>query len=260
MQDQNSLLMNNKQQTLQQHLVEMRQRLTYIIIYFLLSFIFCYIFIEPIYNFLLEPLSQIYGSNSDKRMIYTGLAEAFITYLRLSFLSAIFLTLPFLLIQFYLFLAPGLYQKEKKLLLSLLTMSPLLFLFGAILIYYFVFPLAFKFFVSFEAIGNAGNMAIELEARISEYLNLVVKLIFAFGLAFQLPILLIILVKIDFLSIASLKTKRKYLILFIFILAAILTPPDIFSQIFLALPMILLYEVAIIICVIINKDKNSNGK
>ena len=260
MQYQNSLLMNNKQQTLQQHLVEMRQRLTYIIIYFLLSFIFCYIFIEPIYNFLLEPLSQIYGSNSDKRMIYTGLAEAFITYLRLSFLSAIFLTLPFLLIQFYLFLAPGLYQKEKKLLLSLLTMSPLLFLFGAILIYYFVFPLAFKFFVSFEAIGNAGNMAIELEARISEYLNLVVKLIFAFGLAFQLPILLIILVKIDFLSIASLKTKRKYWILFIFILAAILTPPDIFSQIFLALPMILLYEVAIIICVIINKDKNSNGK
>ena len=131
--------------------------------------------------------------------------------------------------------------------LFLLISIPLLFLLGAILLYYFILPIAFKFFISFELSGNLNSIPIELEARISEYLSLIVKLIFGFGFAFQIPVFLLILVKTELITIESLKSKRKYWILLIFILAAILTPPDIFSQIFLAIPMILLYEVALLI-------------
>ena len=232
---------------LKDHLIELRQRLIYSVLFFFIAFIISYFFSKEIYNFLLNPLIEIYGSNSDKRIIYTGLAEAFITYVKLAFLTALFFSAPFVITQFYLFIAPGLFKKEKKLILSLLIISPLLFLLGAILLYYFIFPLAFNFFVSFELSSTTDLIPIELEARISEYLALVTKLIFAFGVAFQLPILLIILVKIGFISVKSLKEKRKYWILLIFIVAAILTPPDIFSQIFLAIPMILLYEIAIFV-------------
>lgn len=249
-------MMTNNNLTLNDHLLEIRQRLIYIIVFFLSVFVISYLFKEQIYNFLLAPLMDVYGQDHSKRIIYTGLTEAFITYVKLSFLSALFFSAPFILSQIYLFIAPGLYKTEKKLVLSLLIVSPLLFLLGAILLYYFIFPLAFKFFVGFELSASASNIPIELEARISEYLALVVKLIFGFGLAFQLPIALIILVKAGFLSVNSLRSKRKYWILLIFILAAILTPPDIFSQIFLAVPMILLYEIAVLISVKITKNKS----
>ncbi len=229
------------------HLFEIRKRLIQIIIFFLCSFLISYYFIEQIYNFLLNPLLLTYGAESGKRIIYTGLTEAFITYVRLAFLSALFLSTPFLLSQIYLFISPGLYKKERKLMLFLLISIPLLFLLGAILLYYFILPIAFKFFISFELSGNLNSIPIELEARISEYLSLIVKLIFGFGFAFQIPVFLLILVKTELITIESLKSKRKYWILLIFILAAILTPPDIFSQIFLAIPMILLYEVALLI-------------
>ncbi len=241
--------------TLTNHLIEVRQRLIYVIVFFFITFIASYCFKEQIYNFLLEPLIKVYGEDHDKRIIYTGLTEAFITYVRLAFLSALFFSTPFIITQFYLFISPGLYKNEKKLILSLLVISPLLFLLGSMLLYYFIFPVAFKFFVGFELSSNLANIPIELEARISEYLGLVVKLIFGFGIAFQLPILMIILVKIGFLSVDSLRSKRKYFILLIFILAAILTPPDIFSQVFLAIPMILLYEIALLISLKITNDR-----
>lgn len=237
--------MNN--QTLTTHLIELRQRLIYSISFLLISFIISYFFVENIYNFLLEPLAKTYGENNDKRIIYTSIGEAFITYIRLAFLSALFLSTPFFLTQFYLFLAPALYKKEKRVILPLLITSPLLFLIGAILLYYFVFPLAFKFFVSFEVLNNPTTLPIELEAKISEYLSFITTMVFGFGLAFQLPITLILLVKIGLLKVESLKSKRKYWVLLIFILAAILTPPDILSQISLAIPMLLLYEIAIVI-------------
>jgi sec-independent protein translocase protein TatC len=241
--------------TLTNHLIEVRRRLVYCIIFFFISFVISYVFVTQIYNFLLEPLIQAYDSNHDKRIIFTGLTEAFTTYVKLAFLSALFISTPFFITQFYLFIAPALYKKEKLLILSLLIISPFLFLFGAVLLYYFIFPLAFKFFISFELPANMGVIPIELEARISEYLSLVVKLIFGFGLAFQLPIAIIILVKIGFISIESLKANRKYWILLIFILAAVLTPPDILSQISLAIPMILLYEIAIVVSMKITSNK-----
>ena len=231
--------------TLTNHLIEIRLRLVYCILFFFLSFCISYCFVEHIYNFLLEPLAKTYGEDHHRRIIYTGVSEAFTTYVRLAFLSALFFSAPFFMSQFYLFLAPGLYKKEKKLILSLLIMSPLLFLIGSAFLYYFVFPAVFKFFVSFES--NKSAIPIELEARISEYLSLVVKLIFGFGIAFQLPIVIIILVKIGVVKVQTLRSKRKYWIVLIFIIAAVLTPPDVFSQISMALPMMLLYEIAILI-------------
>jgi sec-independent protein translocase protein TatC len=248
--------MLSKNLTLENHLIEIRQRLIYSIIFFLLAFIASYYFIEHIYNFLLKPLIEIYGPNHEKRIIYTGLTEAFVTYVRLAFLSSLFFSTPFFISQFYLFISPALYKKEKRFIVLILAASPTLFLLGAILLYYFIFPLAFKFFVSFEMSGNLIDIPIELEARISEYLNLVVKLIFGFGIAFQLPILLIVLVKVGLITVKSLRQKRKYWILLIFISAAILTPPDIFSQVLLAIPMILLYEIAILISAAIVKGNN----
>jgi sec-independent protein translocase protein TatC len=253
--------MVKKELTLSDHLIEVRQRLVYCVSFFLVAFASSYFFAAQIYNFLLQPLMDVYGNNSEKRIIYTGLTEAFITYVRLAFLSSLFFSLPFFLSQLYLFISPGLYKKERHLALALMVMSPVLFFFGATLLYYFIFPLAFKFFVGFEIAGGAVDIPIELEARISEYLSLVVKLVFGFGIAFQLPILLVILVKTGLVSINSLRSKRKYWILLIFILAAVLTPPDIFSQVFLAIPMILLYEIAIIISSkITNKTKTNDER
>ena len=247
--------------TLTQHLAELRQRLIYSLITLLIFFIISYLFAKDVYSFLLQPLLKAYQEHSgnidsesiNKRIIYTGLAEAFITYIKLSFLTAVFFALPIIIVQFYLFIAPGLYKSEKKITLLILSACPVLFIIGAALAYYLVFPLAFKFFLSFESFDNQYSIPIELEARISEYLTISIQLIFAFGIAFQLPILLIFLVKAGVVKISTLKSKRKYWILVIFIIAAILTPPDIFSQIALALPMLLLYETAIIIASKITK-------
>ena len=236
-----------------EHLLEIRKRLMTIIIFFFLAFFISYYFIEQIYNFLLNPLLAAYGEESGKRIIFTGLTEAFITYIRLAFLTALFFTTPFLLTQFYLFISPALYKKEKKLILFLLFLVPLLFILGSLLLYYVILPAAFKFFIGFEITDNINNLPIELEARISEYLSLIIKLIFGFGAAFQIPVFLLILIKTELITINSLKSKRKYWILLIFIIAAILTPPDIFSQVFLALPMILLYEITLLIAKKITK-------
>lgn len=234
-------------QTLTQHLIEIRRRLTYSILFLVLSFGICYFFVDQIYNFLLEPLAKVYGNDHSRRIIYTGVSEAFTTYLRLAFLSALFFSTPFFITQIYLFLAPGLYKKEKQFILSLFISAPLLFLIGSAFLYYFIFPSIFKFFVSFESPAGTMAIPIQLEARISEYLSMVVKLIFGFGIAFQLPVVIVILVKMGVVKVASLRSKRKYWILLIFVLAAVLTPPDVFSQISMALPMMLLYEIAILI-------------
>lgn len=241
--------------TIANHLRELRQRLVYCILFFAIAFGVGYFFAEQIYSFLLKPLMETYGNNHNRRIIYTGLTEAFMTYLRLGFISAMFISTPFFITQFYLFVSPGLYKKEKRLALSLIISSPFLFILGALLLYYFVLPFAFEFFISFEVLGSKNSMPIELEARISEYLDLIIKLIFGFGLAFQLPIILIFLVRIGLLSVEGLKSKRKYWVVLIFTVAAILTPPDVVSQILLAIPMLLLYESAIIISAIIIKNK-----
>ena len=236
-----------KEQTVTEHLIELRNRLFYCIVAILLAFVLCYHFAQNIYDFLLQPLLAAFGDQSSKRIIYTSLTEAFITYLKLSLTSAIFFTFPFIAFQIYLFIAPALYKKEKKFILAIMFFCPFLFLIGAIMVYELVLPLAFKFFLSFQNFNPTNSLPIELEAKIGEYLDLVMQLIFAFGIAFQLPILLICLVKFGILSVDNLRKKRKYWIVIIFSVAAVITPPDVLSQILLALPMILLYEIAIII-------------
>lgn len=237
--------MNSKEQTLTEHLRELKLRFFYVSIVFFLSFALGYYFVEEIYAFLLSPLKENWGS-SGKTLIYTNLTEIFFSYLKLAYYIAVFVTLPFLLSQVYIFIAPGLYKNEKKALLPFLTISPLLFIIGGIFVYYFIFPMAWKFFLGFENL-HSDILPMRLEAKVSEYLNIVINLIIAFGLAFQLPILLILLAKIGLIDEKILKDKRKFAIVIIFIVAAVLTPPDAISQIGLAIVMIMLYELSIFI-------------
>ena len=229
------------------HLTELRKRLIHSLIFIFVIFIGGYIFAENIYNFLVEPYAKaVRNDGVDRRLIFTALHETFITYLKVAFFVAIFLGSPVLLIQIYKFIAPGLYKNEKKALLPYLIFTPILFLFGALLVYYLIMPLAIKFFLSFESIGTNTSLPIQLEAKVNEYLSLIMRLIFAFGISFQLPILLNLLAKIGVVNSSYLKKTRRYVIVIIFTVAAILTPPDPITQIGLAIPLLLLYELSIL--------------
>ena len=238
----------DKNLTLHEHLTELRKRVLYSFVAFLISFFFCYYFAEDIYSFLVEPLANSYSSTEGRRLIYTGLTEAFLTYLKVAFYSAVFVSFPFWATQMYIFMAPGLYKNEKWVILPFLFATPILFVLGGCLVYYFIFPTAWSFFISFESLGSTGGLPIHLEARVSEYLSLVISLILAFGIAFQIPILLTLLTKTGFLNSRILKEKRKYTLIGVLLIAAFLTPPDIISQIGLAVAMMFLYECAIYAC------------
>ena len=229
------------------HLVELRSRLLNSLIFIFIIFIISYIFAEQIYNFLVDPYANaVKDSQVSRRLIFTALHETFITYIKVAFFVAIFLGSPVLLIQIYKFIAPGLYKNEKKAILPYLIFTPVLFLLGGILVYYLVMPLAIKFFLSFETIGTKTTLPIQLEAKVNEYLSLIMRLIFAFGISFQLPILLNLLARIGVVNSQYLKTRRRYVIVIIFALAAILTPPDPITQVGLAIPLLLLYELSIL--------------
>jgi sec-independent protein translocase protein TatC len=236
-----------------EHLSELKNRLIVTSLIYLVAVGICYLFVEDIYYFLLTPLQQAMADGAAKKMIYTSLTEVFFTYLKLSFSAGFFIVFPFIAYQIYTFLSPGLYKAEKGVLLPFLIAVPILFMVGASLVYYFVFPLAWKFFLSFEVVGSSEVIAISLEAKVNEYLSLVTNLIISFGLAFQMPVILTLLVKFGVVSTDWLKRKRKVAVVIIFVLAAFLTPPDVISQIALALPMLLLYELSVIACKYISK-------
>ena len=242
------------------HLTELRKRLIHSLVFIFIIFIIGYIFSENIYNFLVEPYAKaVRDDGVDRRLIFTALHETFITYLKVAFFAAIFLGSPIVLVQIWKFVAPGLYKNEKKALLPYLVATPILFLLGGMLIYYLVMPLAIKFFLSFETVGQANSLPIQLEAKVNEYLSLIMRLIFAFGLSFQLPVLLNLLARVGVIDSQYLKIRRKYFIVIIFAAAAILTPPDPITQIGLAIPLLILYELSILSVKITEKNRNEDN-
>ena len=248
----------NKPSSFVEHLTELRSRLVKSIIYLFIFFIICYFFAEDIYSFLVEPYANaVKDDDVSRRMIFTALHETFITYLKVAFFAAMFISSPIILTQVWKFIAPGLYKNEKKALLPYSIATPTLFLFGGMLVYYLIMPLAIKFFLTFETSAQISNLPIQLEAKVNEYLSLIMRLIFAFGISFQLPVLLSLLARVGFIDSIYLKKRRKYVIVIIFAVAAILTPPDPITQIGLGIPLLILYELSILSVRFIEKKKDN---
>lgn len=243
------------------HLVELRGRLLKSVIAIIVLFFIFFSVKEHIYGFLVQPLADILAEQGgERRMIFTALHEAFFTYIKVSFWTALFVAFPFVAAQFWRFVAPGLYLHEKKAVLPYLVLSPILFFLGGALVYYFIFPLAWQFFISFETPGGDGALPVQLEPKVNEYLSLVMRLIFAFGISFQLPIVLTLMGRAGMTTSQGLASKRKYAIVFSFIGAAIITPPDVISQVGLAIPIIILYEASIIAVRMVEKKSKSEDQ
>jgi len=243
-------------QALIKHLVELKRRLIICLLAFFTATILCYFAASDIYEFLARPLANAFPNPEHRRMIYTGLTEAFSAYLKLAVFAGFFVSFPVIASQIYLFLAPGLYKNERRALIPYLVAAPTLFIGGAAFAYYFIFPAAWKFFLGFESPGGVGGLPIQLETKVSDYLGIVMHLMIAFGLSFQLPVILVLLVKAGVLTLEQLRHGRRYAIVIIVVVAAFITPPDIFSQIALSLPLYLLYEISILLCRNMKKEEN----
>jgi sec-independent protein translocase protein TatC len=253
---------NEGSMSLMEHLTELRNRIGIVFIIFIVIFLACFIrpfgsgtpnFADLTYFWLQAPLA---AREEVSRMIFTGLHEGFFTQVKVAFFVSICISFPIILLQIWRFVAPGLYKNEQRAIFPFLLATPVLFAMGALMVYYLVIPLAWDFFLSFEMQGGQGALAIEVEPRISEYLSLVMRLMFAFGVSFELPVLLLLLVKAGLMTADGLASKRKYAILLAFIAAAILTPPDVISQVLLAVPVILLYELSILGARLIQKKQD----
>ena len=245
-----------KEMSLIDHLTELRKRLLWSFVYIIIIFIICFYFASDLFYFLATPLVNLLQVENGQGFIYTALQEAFFTELKIAFFFALFFAFPLIAIQIWKFIAPGLYRHEKNAFLPFLVATPILFFAGGAMVYYLIAPLAWNFFLSYQNMSSAG-VPIRLEAKMGEYLSLMMRFIFAFGLAFQLPVVLGLMAKVGIVDYQSLKNFRKYAIVIAFLAAAFLTPPDPFSQISLALPIIILYEISIYIAKLIQKKKEN---
>lgn len=247
-----------------EHLIELRSRLMWAIGGFFIAFLCCFFVAKQLFNLLVIPFKWAVEwaglNNGHVELIYTAPQEFFFTQIKLAMFGGLVLAFPLIATQIYKFIAPGLYKNERGAFLPFLIASPLLFLLGAALVYFFFTPMVMWFFLSMQQSGDANEVQISLLPKVSEYLSLIMTLIFSFGLVFQLPVVTTLMARVGLLTSEGLKSKRKWAIVSAFVAAAILTPPDPVSQIGLAIPTILLYEIGILAARMVERQKEAAAK
>jgi sec-independent protein translocase protein TatC len=253
----------DKPQPLIEHLMELRTRLIWSIAAFFIAFIVCFIFAKHIFNYLVYPyklaVSWAHLDVEKAQLIYTAPQEFFFTQVKVAMFGGLVIAFPIIAAQIYKFVAPGLYKNERQAFLPFLIASPILFLMGGALVYFFFTPMVMWFFLSMQQAPGHDEVAISLLPKVSEYLSLIMTLVFSFGLVFQLPVITTLLARVGLLTSQWLAEKRKFAIVLAFVVAAVLTPPDPMSQIGLALPTILLYEISIYAARLVERQRSKQA-